>query len=57
MIKFVDIIKKSKKSSKKEILIPGEKEFNFYDKHKKDGILLDKDQQKNLKKIFDELKI
>ncbi len=57
MIKFVDIIKKSKKSSKKEILIPGEKEFNFYDKHKKDGILLDKNQQKNLKKIFCELKI
>ena len=56
MTKFTKIIKKSKTLTKK-ILIPGEKEFKFFDEHKKNGILLDKDQQKNLKKIIIDMKI
>ena len=57
MTKFTKIIKKYKKLTKKKILIPGEKEFKFFDEHKKNGILLDKDQQKNLKKIIIDMKI
>jgi L-2-hydroxycarboxylate dehydrogenase (NAD+) len=58
MLKFIKIIKSSQRINRfSEILIPGEKELNFFKKYQKEGILLDKNSQKNLKEIFTDLNI
>jgi LDH2 family malate/lactate/ureidoglycolate dehydrogenase len=58
MLKFIKIIKSSQRINRfSEILIHGEKELNFFKKYQKEGILLDKNSQKNLKEIFTDLNI